>query len=267
MRMSKAGDERLSDMAWDTAAIVIVGLTLIALAYIILIGLDPASPLNVFPPPTTVMIMRIPTVTQGPPPTPPAISVRPRSNTPSPSSTPGPTPTPGYTPTSTSQPLTTAALPTPSLMATNTSPTSTLQPTPPTSQTTRLPSVTPTPSPTHAPFAFTASINYQVHPVLTCEWTGLAGTTVDLKGEAARGYVVRVTGADGLSQQVAIGTSPDYGLGGWEFRLGGREAKGTWRVQLYKTADPKTPMSASYEIVLPGSCQQNLAFVRFQQDH
>jgi hypothetical protein len=95
----------------------------------------------------------------------------------------------------------------------------------------------------------------------------LAGTIVDLKGEAVRDYVVHVTGANGFSQKVAVSSSPDYGPGGWELRLGGREAKGIWHVQLYKTADSKTPLSASYEIILPGICQKNLAFVRFQQNH
>lgn len=229
---------------WDTAAIGMLVLTLITLAYTILVGLDPASPLNAFPPPTTVMIMMIPSATQGTPPASSTIPVEPGSHTPSPSVTPALAPTLSRKPTST-RPLTT----------TNASPTR------------QITTPTKTPSPTRAPFTFTALVNYQVHPVLTCEWTGLAGTIVDLKGEAVRGYVVCVTGADGLSQQVAVSTSPDYGPGGWEVRLGGRGAKGTWQVQLYKAADLETPFSASYEIVLPGECQKNLAFVRFQQNH
>lgn len=77
---------------------------------------------------------------------------------------------------------------------------------------------------------------------------------------------MQITGADGAIRRVNVGSSPDYGPGGWEVRLGGRQAAGVWRIQLYSASDLK-PVSDVYEIALPGLCQKNLAFVRFQQNH
>lgn len=233
---------------WDVLAAGLWSLTLIVLAYYVLIGLQPSSPLNPFPPPTRVSLA------PGPPP-------RSTAPAPSPQATVKPSPSPAVvvsvelaSPTSTSAPPPTLE-PTPTR----------LTPSPPGGGPTRLPSVTP--GPTRSPYTFTAVINYQVHPMLTCDWTGVAGTVLDLKGQAARGYVVQAIGADRTMRQVAVGTSPDYGPGGWELRLGGRQAQGVWRIQLYAAADLKKPVSEAYEIVFQGVCQKNLAFVRFQQNH
>ncbi len=103
--------------------------------------------------------------------------------------------------------------------------------------------------------------------MLTCDWTGIAGTVTDLRGNAAKGYVIQVTGSDRVTHQVAAGANPDYGPGGWEIRLGGRQYTGAWQVQLYAASDLKNPVSEAYEFYMQGLCQRNLAFTRFQQNH
>lgn len=223
-----------------TAATLIA--TVVVLTYYVVIGVQPANPLNLFPPPTVVGLAYIPETMLDMPATQP--TPRPASSTPGATATDTPTPPASQTPAA--EPLATA-----------------------TGQATLLPTSKPTftPSPTRSPFTFTAAINYQVHPVFTCEWAGVAGTVTNLKGQAARGYVVLVTGADGSTRQATVGSSPDYGTGGWEVRLGGRQATGIWRVELYAQANLNKPVSDAYEITLQGQCQKNLAFVRFQQNH
>jgi hypothetical protein len=111
-------------------------------------------------------------------------------------------------------------------------------------------------------------IEYKIHPILTCDWTSVAGTVTNLKGRAVRGYYVQVTRPDRTVQSVITGSSPDYDFAsGWEVRLGGRQIKGTWQVQLFADAALKKPLSQAYAITMPGRCQANLAFVRFQQNH
>lgn len=238
---SRKRRERLWDVLTGGALI----LTLIILVYYILIGLQPGSPLNPFSPPTPVALLYIPTAALATPQ--PAASV---------TASPAPTtavPPPARTPTAIS-----AVTFTPTPQGTTT-PTLTPQPT-------LAPTALPTPTWTRSPFTFTATINYQVHPILTCDWSGAAGTVVDLKGRAARGYVVQITAADGTTRRVNVGSSPDYGPGGWEVRLGERQASGAWRIQLYSASNLE-PASDAYDIVLPGLCPKNLAFVRFQQNH
>lgn len=220
---------------WNVLAAGTLILTLVILAYYIVIGVAPTSPLNLFPPLTPVVMAYLPTAPATPTPNPTATATPNRA-------------TATASPTKTETPDATATVQ------------FTFTPGP-----TLTPTITP--SPTRSPFTFTAIINYQVHPVLTCDWTGVAGTAIDLKGKPARGYVVQVTSADGAAQRVTAGSSPDYGPGGWELRLGERQAAGTWRVQLYTASNLKKPVSDAYQIVLLGTCAKNLAFVRFQQNH
>ncbi len=240
------------EQLWNTLTAGVLVLTFVMLVYYVLIGVQPASPLNPFAPPTMVRLAFVPT--------PPLV-----------------TPTCSPTVVETTWQPTVTVLPVvsemPTWSATATPMVTPRSVTPVTMTPTRLTTVTPrptptvTPSPTRSPFTFTATINYQVHPVLTCDWSGVAGTAVDLQGRPARGYMVQVNGPGGFNWQVTVGSSPDYGPGGWEVRLGGRQVAGTWYVRLYVASDLKKPASETLEITLPGSCDRNLAFIRFQQNH
>jgi hypothetical protein len=109
-------------------------------------------------------------------------------------------------------------------------------------------------------------INYQPYPLQTCNWTGIGGTLVDLNNQHLKGYIVQVTGA-GRTVRQQTGANPEYAPSGWELRLGAQQVTGVWRIQLFKATDLQHPVSDVYEIVFTGLCQQNLAFVRFQQNH
>jgi hypothetical protein len=128
-------------------------------------------------------------------------------------------------------------------------------------------SPTPVPSPTRSVFTFTAVITLQVHPVQVCDWMGLGGTVVDLKGRHVPGVYVHAWGLGGVDQVAATGDIPGYGASGWEVRLARSQIVGNWNVQLVAASDAKVPLSDVYTIAMPGDCTRNLAQVRFEQNH
>lgn len=234
-------------------ATVFLALSVVSLAWGVVIAVNPNGSLNPFPPaprvgpenierPTPVVLM--PTTTETGTNTPmPSLDATPTST-----DTPAPSPTRGEQ--SESMPL---ALQTPTLTVALT-PTATA-------------SVTPRPSPTRSVFTYTASITYQVHPVQVCDWMGVAGTVTDVKGKPTLGAFVHVWGLGNLDQIVAAGDSPNYGASGWEVRLARAQIVGAWNVQLIASPETKTLLSDVYTISMPGDCKKNLARVSFQQNH
>ncbi len=229
---------------FNLLTVLMLLLTGVAIIVMVMIGLNPYTPLNPFPPEPLPTLM--PTPTRGAPPTP-----RP---TDTPNLTPSPTLPPTWTPTP--SPTPTEATPTPSPTETPTPrPQATWTPTP----ITPTPTKTPTPTPTPVPFNYV--LNYAV-PYYGCNWTGVA----DEVGRHLKGYPIRITGG-GLNEVVYSGSAPVNGESGWEYAFSTTElirSIGEFRVQLYDKADPKRPLSYPVILNFPGNdCTRALAFVAF----
>jgi hypothetical protein len=244
-------------------AVLFLALSVISLAWVVVVAVNPSGPLNPFPPgrasrpetaeqPTPAAL--IPSATRAQERGTPTLEAS--TDTPTPSSdatstetnTPAPLETRGGQ--SKSTPLAVQML----------TPTVALTPT-------ATASVTPGPSPTRSVFTYTASITYQIHPVQVCDWMGVAGTVMDLQNKPALGAFVHVWGLGGVDEVVAAGDDPNYGASGWEVRLARAQIIGVWNAQLIASPETRLPLSDVYTILMPGDCKKNLARVSFQQNH
>jgi hypothetical protein len=235
-------------------AAAFVGLSAISAGWMVDIAVDPYGRFNPFPPPAPV----IPFEEQA-------------TATLSPTGTAEPTLQPGTpTPSALEGSATSTELPAPSPTLFKRQTEATRQATPtvaPSVSPTPSPSVTPKPSPTRSVFTYTASVDYQVHPVQLCDWMGVAGAVTDLEGRPSLGAFVHVWGLGNVDQVVAVGEYPSYGASGWEVRLARAQIIGNWSVQLVASPETKRPLSEVYTISMPGDCKKNLAWIRFQQNH
>ncbi|MBN1260480.1 MAG: hypothetical protein JXB35_07350 [Anaerolineae bacterium] len=225
------------DRIFNVLTLVMLALTVVILAYYILIAINPATSLNPFPPGPRVALLILPSPT-------PTLD---RENAPptwTPTSTPTvtPTPPPTFTPTAT--------------------PTRgpTFTPAPP-----RV-TETPTPRVTRSPYPFTYEVAYQT-PFHGCNWAGVAGLVQDLDGNPLTGYAVRVWGG-GLDRAPISGQAPMYGESGWEQFLNDHpiDVKGEFQVELH---DKVTGARVSEVITLNFEpfCSQSMAFIVFTRNH
>lgn len=154
-------------------------------------------------------------------------------------------------------------------------PTATTSPTPgPTASFTPVPiealNTTPEPLPstfTPAPFPFTLTNSGVIYAPngngQQCNWSSIAGSVVDLQGQALNDYGVRITG-DGLEETVFSGSAITFGAGGFELPLGGVPQEAPYTVQLFNPEG--TPVSEVYPIVTSDNCDQNVVIVNFVQN-
>jgi hypothetical protein len=212
--------------------------------------------------------------TQPPPPTLAEVEVIPDSETSTgdsavelpPTHTPVPvqdTPTP--VPINTLQPTLT-----PSVTPTFPPPTPTRTPTP-------TPTDTPTPGPsatataTFSPFPFTKDLTSPQYLQnfannAGCNWMGIAGEVFDLEGNpvAPGGYVVHIWDS-GIDQRAVVGDAPAYGPSGYEQFLFDAPRVQDHSVQL-ETSNG-TAVSQVYRVQTRASCNQNLIWFNFVQNH
>lgn len=155
--------------------------------------------------------------------------------------------------------------------------TPTLPPPTPTKTPTPTPTHTPTPGPsptatsTRSAFPFTKDL---VSPQYLqnfansagCNWLGLAGEVFDLDGNpvAQGGYRVHVW-ESGVDARVTVGDSPAYGPSGYEQFLFDAPRVQEHNVQL-ETANG-TAVSQVFRIQTRASCNQNLIYFVFAQNH
>lgn len=155
--------------------------------------------------------------------------------------------------------------------------TSTFPPPTPTS----TPSDTPTPTPTEGPsatvtatrsaFPFTKS---SVSPIYLqnfannagCNWLGIAGEVLDLNRNPVPtgSYRVHVWGS-GIDERVTVGTAPNYSPSGWEQFVHNAPALRDYTVQLESTEG--TPVSQAFAVQTRASCNENLVYFIFEQNH
>ena len=159
---------------------------------------------------------------------------------------------------------------TPSITPTFPPPTPTRTPTP-TPTDTPTPGPTPTASATRSPFPFTKDLvspqylqNYANSA--GCNWMGIAGEVFDINGNPVPhgAYVVHVWDA-GIDARVTVGDAPAYGPSGFEQFLFDAPRVQENNVQLETSSG--TAVSQVYRIQTRASCNQNLIYIVFVQNH
>jgi hypothetical protein len=97
-----------------------------------------------------------------------------------------------------------------------------------------------------------------------CNWQGLAGQIRGQDGAPLIGLTIQVTGDNISTIRQTSGTNTNYGLSGWEVKLGDGISASRYRIQVY-SSDGVTALSPPIELVFPNNCQQNLALINFVQ--
>jgi hypothetical protein len=118
----------------------------------------------------------------------------------------------------------------------------------------------------------TTTINYLnstiYHPESGCNWFGVAGQAVD-KNNASIMYLTLHLGGtlDGKTVDYLslTGTAPDYGVAGFEFRLGDKPvaSNGTLWIQVLDQAGQ--PLTDRVYFDTFDSCEKNLVLFRFKK--
>jgi len=221
---------------WDILSILVLIITACIAVYFVFIFLNPASSFNILPPGGRAA--QLPTQTA----TPIQLAAT-WTASPTLELTPSDTPRPTFTPFFTNTPF--------SLV-------------PPTK----------TPKPTSTPKApFSASTQQVestvIHPDLACNWAGIGGTVVDVRGSHVVGTVVVLRGTlngTTMEQQTVSGINKEYGPSGFEFVLGNApvESRNTLYVQLVDLQN--IPLSDKVFISTSADCTKNLVIVRFKKN-
>ncbi len=232
-----------SDALFNILTILICLAILIVLIFTAIIFTNPGSALNPFAPPTI----------------PPAIVL----------------------PSATATPLRIAATWTPTLTTMPTETATQIPPseTPTITNTFTLPiphvtgSVSPSPTvssdfsfiPQADPIAVDATI---FNPSRTCDWTGIAGQVVDLRGRPVIGVTVHLTGFfAGKSVDIITlsGLYRQYGESGYEFDLGTKPVNTQNLLKLELEDQAGLPLSDKISIDTYADCTKNLIVVNFKQ--
>lgn len=224
----------------DFITAIFLLLTVGMIGYVLLLLANRQSSLNPFPPPTNapylVIATDLPTMTP--------------SNTPTATATPPAT----YTPTRTAT-VTATNTPLPTLTPVLAIPT---QPT--------KAGATPVTPTVAIVISYTAKPTvYQANQTADgCKWSSIAGTVLDSSGKPVAGIAVRVIGGSGtINETHYSGQEPRFGAGGFEAFLGTLPREDDYTVQLLGTTG--IPLSAAVAVRTKTGCQQNVAFMAFQQ--
>lgn len=150
-------------------------------------------------------------------------------------------------------------------------PTRTLTPTPTLTPTETPTGPTPTATNTRSPFIFTKTIDSPFYlrnfgNSSGCSWAGIAGEVLDLSLNpvAAGTYQVHIW-ESGLDARVAVGSAMVYGPSGWEQFVFESPIIRTYNIQLETAAG--TPVSQIYQMQTRASCNENLLYFIFVQNH
>lgn len=232
-----------SDALFNILTILIGLAILLVLVFTAIIFTNPNSALNPFAPPTIPPMIVLPSATA----TPLRIAA---TWTPTPTNIPTETPTP-LPPTETPTITNTFSMPLPRITG----------------------SVSPSPTvsskfsfvPQADPIAVDATI---FNPSRTCDWTGIAGQIVDLRGRPVIGVTVHLTGFfAGKSVDIITlsGLYRQYGESGYEFDLGTKPVNTQNLLQLELEDQAGLPLSDKIYISTYSDCAKNLIVVNFKQ--
>jgi hypothetical protein len=249
-----------------TILLVVGGLAILCLVAILFLAPDDFLP-EIFGPretaatPTRVAKAVVPTLTPSYTPSPtPEVELLPSTSTPVPTQ-----------PTSTPVPINTLRPTlTPSITPTFPPPTLTRTPTP-TKTNTPTPGPTGTATNTRSPFPFTkdtVSPQYLQNFANSagCNWLGIAGEVFDLNGNPVPTgqYVVHIWDG-GIDERATVGGAPSYGPSGYEQFLFDAPRVQDHNIQLETTNG--TAVSQVYRVQTRASCNQNLLYFVFIQNH
>ena len=231
-------------MVWNTLTVLVLLTTCCIMGIVLMIFFNPYVVFNPYPPPTIMPEIVLPT------------------STPTPMFPPTWTPTPSPQPTATSTRRPTATLP-PSV-----TPFSLLAPSPGTTLS--------TPERPASGYSFEVQNMHVVSSTIIngngCNWMGVAGQVVDLRGSPIKQLIVILGGSLGGKPVHSTGhltsltgIAPQYGLAGYEFVLASKPipSKNTLWVQIVDQAG--TPLSDKAMIDTFDNCNQNLVLVNFKQ--
>jgi len=103
-----------------------------------------------------------------------------------------------------------------------------------------------------------------------CRYMYVAGSVLDINGQPAAGYTVRLSGVIGnqpeLTLQAISGSALDYSPGGFEIQIGDLSPVDTQNgVYLQLFQEDGTPASPMISFSTSGSCNQNLIYINFMQ--
>jgi hypothetical protein len=182
-------------------------------------------------------------------------------------------PTPFGFPTATVTPLQMEATWTPTLAnATITptlAPTFTLQPSP-TVVSLVPPTRTPPASATSEP-PYSANVtpieSTIIHPDSACNWFGIGGSVVDSSNAPVLFMTLRLSGSiddQPVEKLTVSGTAPDYGQGGFEFKLGTTPVD-TTKLRLQLLDQSGVPQADELVIITYKECDKNLILIRFKK--
>jgi hypothetical protein len=139
-------------------------------------------------------------------------------------------------------------------------------PTPINSPEPTLPLVTRTPTDSPFFFALNGDVRFQQNTSsVGCQFQALGGNVIGMDGlEYPRQLQVRVIGPS-LERERVTGSSTQYGpVSGWEVPIGTQPLAGEFVVRLESLAG--TQLSPDIRVTFPGTCEQNIAIVQFQQN-
>jgi len=106
------------------------------------------------------------------------------------------------------------------------------------------------------------------YPELGCNWMGVAGQVYDSTGAPIVNLGLRLTGSLGeisIDQVAITGDAPQYGEGGFEFKLADAPVKTTDSLSIQLLSDDGQPLSDEIFFNTSADCQENLVLINMVQ--
>jgi len=107
-----------------------------------------------------------------------------------------------------------------------------------------------------------------VHPETACNWLGVGGQVLDLKGAPVIGITIQLGGYLGstpLSLLSLSGTASQYDKGGYEFTLGSKPVASKQTLWLQMLDQAGLPLSNKIPFDTYDDCAKNLILINFKQ--
>jgi hypothetical protein len=235
-----------SALIWNILTIVmLLGTVCLCLGFL-MIFVNPYSALNPLPPPTKLPSLILPSATPTNTPTRTPLIVLPPTWTPKPTDLPTETSTPMPSPTP--QPSSTPI---------------------------GLATATATREVTPGGFAFEVqagtpkATSNLFHTDLGCNWMGIGGQALDLRGSPITGLVIQLGGVlEGKLYETKLtvtGTATDFGPGGYEFQIADKPIASTSTLWLQLLDQAGLPLSDKITFDTFADCEKALIYLNFQQ--
>ena len=104
-----------------------------------------------------------------------------------------------------------------------------------------------------------------VHPETGCNWLGVGGQVLDLKGAPVIGITIQLGGDTTLNLLSLSGTASQYDKGGYEFTLGNKAVASKKTLWLQMLDQAGLPLSNKIAFDTFDDCSKNLILINFKQ--